>query len=174
MPSAKLITTTGIGTMKIKPVSLLIVIISLLLVSCSSANAEMVSMYDLQKAMIESDTSLPEMLTANYSDADAETNFSYLSSIDYDKVEGYFLAYASDGTAYEIAVICLKSEADIPLCKASLEAHRDERVRVYQNYKPTEASKAKNADIVSSGRYVALIMSDNIETVKNCFTEFVK
>ena len=36
---------------------------------------------------------------------DAEKNFSYISTLSYDKVADYFIVYSTEGTADEIAVI---------------------------------------------------------------------
>lgn len=141
------------------------------LVSCGEEKAP-VSMYDLRVAMLKADDSMPEMLSVSSSDTDCEESFDYLSDMDYSKVESFFLAYSADGSAYEIAVICLKTEADVSECKTSLESHRDSRVRTYENYLPNDAKQAKDTEIVSNGRYVAFIMCKDTKSVKNAFCDF--
>ena len=91
---------------------ILSVLLAASLVSCggegTSPDAPTVSMYDLRTAMLAADPSLPEMLSVSSADESAEDNFLYLSELEYEKVDSYFLAYAKDGSAYEIAVIAVK------------------------------------------------------------------
>lgn len=151
----------------------------LLLAGCAAPitpteNEPMVSMYDLRTAMLAKDPSLPEMTAVSSSDENAGELFGYLSDLDYEKVEGYFLAYASDGMAYEIAVVALKDAADLPALEASLKAHVQGRVNLYKTYAPEQVAKAQAAEIVSRGRYAALIMCGDQNAVKAAFEESVQ
>ncbi len=133
-----------------------------------------VSMYDLRKAMLAEDPSLPEMSAVSSVDEKADELFTYLSDIDYNKVEGYFLTFAADGTAYEIAVVALKERGDVSELLSSLRKHVEGRVNLYKSYAPDQVSRAENAEIVSAGRYVALIMCGDQAAVKAAFEKGVE
>ena len=125
-----------------------------------------ISMYDLRVEMLASDPSLPEMLVASSADKFPEEQFKYLSDVDYEKVEGFFLAYAADGMAYEIAAVLMKKESDVSECENSLKDHVKGRVELYKNYAPEEVAKAREARVVKVGRCVALIMCDDKAAVE--------
>ena len=151
-----------------------ILALALCLSLCACADDKEISIYELQKSMLDADAALPEMLTVSSSDGDAEKKFTYLSDVDYSKVEGYFLAYAADGMAYEIAVICLEDKADVSQAEASLRNHLEGRINLYKTYEPQQVTRAENALIISRGRCVALIMCDDTNAVKAAFEEFMK
>lgn len=134
----------------------------------------MVSLYDLRKAMLAAEPELPEMMAVSSSDENADQLFTYLSEADYAKVEGYYLAYAADGSAYEIAVVCLRSAEDTAEMEASLKTHVDGRVSLYKNYAPDQMEQAKAAKIVTRGRYVALVMCKAQDAVIRAFEDGVK
>lgn len=141
----------------------------------TGAPKSMVSMYDLRKAMLDAQPGLPEMTAVSSSDENAGALFSYLSELDYEKVEGYFLAYSSDGkTANEFAVVCLKDPADLPALEATLKAHIQGRVNLYKSYAPELVEQASAAEIVTEGRYAALIMCEDRAAVKNAFLAGVR
>ena len=137
--------------------------------------APMVSMYDLRKTILEAQPDLPEMSSVSSSDENAGELFTYLSDLDYEKVEGYFLSYASDGkTANEFAVVCLKNTADLPALETSLKAHIQGRVNLYKTYAPELVEQAGSAEIVTEGRYAALIMCEDRAAVKAAFLAGVR
>ena len=133
-----------------------------------------VSMYDLRSAMCAADESLPAMLYASSSDSDPADLFANISDVDYEKIDDFFVAYADDGKAYEIAVARAKDEADVNEIKDSFLAHVAERVNTYSYYMPDQKAKAEAAMVFTSGRYAVLIMCDNADAVKTAFDDFVK
>ncbi len=148
--------------------------VCLTLCGCGGQSSQpAVSVYDLQKAMVEADASLPEMLTANSNETQAKENFGYLSSLDYDKVEGYFLAYSAQGLADELAVIVLKDEDDVPEAVDSLKEHVQGRVDMYSFYEPEQAPRAEGAEVFSQGRYAVLIISDDPAASRTAFQQLV-
>ena len=157
-----------------KRITALLLALVLCLALCACGESKDISVYDLQKSMLSADAKLPEMLTASSSDSDGEKKFAYLSDVNYSKVDGFFLAYASDGMAYEIAVICLKNKADVPAAEASLREHLDGRINLYETYEPKQVQRAENALIVSRDRCVALIMCDDTNAVKAAFEDYLK
>ncbi len=132
----------------------------------ASPDAPTVSIYDLRIAMLEADASLPVMVSVSSADESAKDNFLYLSDLDYDKVDGYFLSYAEDGSAYEIAVIAVKDISDVPEAKESLDSHLKGRKDLYRNYSPKDLPLAEAAEIGTNGRYVYLIMCSDAKAVK--------
>ena len=155
------------------PVILAITLLAIVGVGCQSSEKEEISIYDLQKNMLAADDSLPEMLTVNSSASEAADNFSYLSDIDYEKVDAYFLAYSAEGKADEIAVIRLKEDKDVGEAKTSLEKHAQGRVSLYKTYDPSQVERAEDAMVFTSGRYAVLIISDQKEDVRSAFLDSV-
>ncbi len=151
---------------RIITVILAAVLLFSLVTSCTKKKDEMISMYDLQKALLAADDTLPEMMTVNSSSDGAEDLFTYVSDVGYSKVEGFIISYSSKGLADEIVVVCMKEESDVSEMIVSLNGHRDSRVLTYQNYDPSQTERAQNALVFSHGRYAALIISDNQDDVK--------
>ena len=141
--------------------------------STETEAAVLVSMYDLSKAMEAADPSLPKLLRVSSSDTDAATLFEYISTLAYEKVDGFFLAYAADGSASELAVVAVKDPADLLALKASLEAHLAERVLLYKNYSPDQVAQAEAARVVTSDRYAALVMCQARDAVIAAFQQGV-
>ena len=156
----------------------LVCVFLLLFAACASPEARQeeigeISMYDLRAAMLAADLALPEMLVASSADKHPEELFKYLSGVDYEKVDGFFLAYAADGMAYEIAVVALKKKSDVSECERSLKKHIEDRVNLYKTYAPAEVTKAARARVATVGRCVALIMCDSQTAVENAMREFL-
>jgi hypothetical protein len=141
------------------------------LASCGTKEStNSVGIYDLQTAMLAADDSLPQMQTVNSSSEDAARLFAYLSDMDYEKVNSFFLAYCQDGKeADEIAVIELKDQADLQEAQDSVQDHVDGRIKLYSTYGPDQAQRAEKALIFQEGNYVVLIISDQQDKVKEAF-----
>lgn len=133
-----------------------------------------IDMYELQKSMISADKSLPEMKISGSWDENAEKAFSYISDMEYNKIHGFFLAYAADGMAYELAVVQLKDKSDAGELEDSLNEHVQTRVRMYKTYEPEQVQRAENAVVKTVGDCVLLIMSDSPENAETAFKEFTK
>ena len=133
-----------------------------------------IDMHELQKSMVEADKSLPEMKISGSWDENAEKAFSYLSDMEYNKIHGFFLAYAADGMAYELAVVQLKDKSDAGEMEDSLNEHVQTRVRMYKTYEPEQVQRAENAVVKTVGDCVLLIMCDSPENAETAFKEFTK
>lgn len=133
-----------------------------------------IDMYELQKSMVSADKSLPEMKISGSWDENAEKAFSYISDMEYNKIHGFFLAYAADGMAYELAVVQLKNKSDAGEMEDSLNEHVQTRVRMYKTYEPEQVQRAENAVVKTVGDCVLLIMSDSPENAETAFKEFTK
>lgn len=104
------------------------VMLSLSLCACGE-KTKSIDMQALENSMVSADKSLPEMKVSGSWDENAEKAFSYISDLEYNKIHGFFLAYAADGMAYEIAVVQLKDKSDASAMADSLREHVQSRVR---------------------------------------------
>lgn len=153
---------------------LILLAVVCLLGGCLEGAAKTVSMYDLRVAMLEADDSFPEMLSVSDEDVDAEHLFSYVSDISYDKVEHFFLSYSKEGLADELVVVTAKNTDDLAEIKGALEAHKESRIKLYQQYLPKEQKRAEDGMIFTKGLYVVLIISDQTDAVKAAFETMVE
>lgn len=124
------------------------------------------------RAMMEVDTTLPEMITRSSSDAEAKDNFFYLSDLDYGKVDAYFYACADAGTAEEIAVVKLKNKSDAAAMMDSLHKHVEARQGTFEEYDPEQVPLTESAVVTREGRYVALIVSKKNGLAQKTFQDF--
>lgn len=148
-------------------------VMALSLCACGE-KTQKIDMYELQKSMVSADKSLPEMKISGSWDENAEKAFSYISDMEYNKIHGFFLAYAADGMAYELAVVQLKDKSDAGAMEDSLNEHVQTRVRMYKTYEPEQVQRAENAVVKTVGDCVLLIMSDSPENAETAFKEFTK
>lgn len=131
-------------------------------------------MQALENSMVSADKSLPEMKVSGSWDENAEKAFSYISDLEYNKIHGFFLAYAADGMAYEIAVVQLKDKSDASAMADSLREHVQSRVQMYKTYEPEQVQRAESAVVKTDGDCVLLIMSDAPQNAETAFKEFTK
>jgi len=151
-------------------------LLCLLLTACSGGGPQEkpVSMYDLQTAMLAADSSLPDMLTVNSAGADGAEMFSHLSHVDYEKVDGFFLAYSATGLADEVAVVRLKEAGHVEEMKSSLHDHVEGRVKLYRNYQPDQMRRVEEGLIFTRGHYAVLIISDQPSRIRAAFEQAVE
>lgn len=144
----------------------------LALCACSGSKTAAIDMQELQKYMLAADESLPEMKISGSWEENGEKAFSYISDLEYNKIHGFFLAYAADGMAYELAVLQLEDASDAPAAADSLRRHVESRVRMYRTYEPGQVQRAESAVVKTRGDCVLLIMSDTPTAAENAFKEF--
>lgn len=128
-----------------------------------------VSISQLQKIMLSADSTLPEMTQISSEDEQAELNFTYLSDLSYDLVDSYFYAYASEGTAEEIAVIKLKDKNDAASMMQAMHDHIKNRQGTFQEYDPKQVGMTEKAVVTREGNYIALIISSKNGLVQKAF-----
>lgn len=133
-----------------------------------------IDMQALENSMVSVDKTLPEMKVSGSWDENAEKAFSYISDLEYNKIHGFFLAYAADGMAYEIAVVQLKDKSDASAMADSLREHVQSRVQMYKTYEPEQVQRAESAVVKTDGDCVLLIMSDAPQNAETAFKEFTK
>lgn len=149
------------------------VMLSLSLCACGE-KTKSIDMQALENSMVSADKSLPEMKVSGSWDENAEMAFSYISDLEYNKIHGFFLAYAADGMAYEIAVVQLKDKSDASAMADSLREHVQSRVQMYKTYEPEQVQRAESAVVKTDGDCVLLIMSDAPQNAETAFKEFTK
>ena len=150
---------------------LAVCLLAVSLTACSGGGAApstTVNMEQLQKAMLSADPTLAKditSITSNTGDAsEAKKNFSYFSTLDYEKVDRYLLSYSSSGTADEVAVIAVKDAADVSEAASTLRAHVDDRLK---------ASRVEKAEIFTKDQYAVLLICDDSDAVKTAFEDFL-
>lgn len=149
------------------------VMLSLSLCACGE-KTKSIDMQALENSMVSADKSLPEMKVSGSWDENAEKAFSYISDLEYNKIHGFFLAYAADGMAYEIAVVQLMDKSDASAMADSLREHVQSRVQMYKTYEPQQVQRAESAVVKTDGDCVLLIMSDAPQNAETAFKEFTK
>lgn len=149
------------------------VMLSLSLCACGE-KTKSIDMQALENSMVSADKTLPEMKVSGSWDENAEKAFSYISDLEYNKIHGFFLAYAADGMAYEIAVVQLKDKSDASAMADSLREHVQSRVQMYKTYEPEQVQRAESAVVKTDGDCVLLIMSDAPQNAETAFKEFTK
>lgn len=120
------------------------VILAFSLCACGE-KTKSIDMQALENSMVSADKSLPEMKVSGSWDENAEKAFSYISDLEYNKIHGFFLAYAADGMAYEIAVVQLKDKSDASAWPTALREHVQSRVQMYKTYEPQQVQRAESA-----------------------------
>lgn len=155
-------------------ITVCILLAAALITGCSGGNSgTTVSMFELRTAMEAADDTLGEMLSADSSAEDAEDLFSYISDMDYSKVDKFFVSYSKEGNADEIAVIAVKNSGDVSEAEKSLKVHVQDRINVFTQYAPDQVKKAEKAEVFISGKYAVLMICDKQAEVKKTFTEFI-
>lgn len=149
------------------------VMLSLSLCACGE-KTKSIDMQVLENSMVSADKTLPEMKVSGSWEENSEKAFSYISDLEYNKIHGFFLAYAADGMAYEIAVVQLKDKSDASAMADSLREHVRSRVQMYKTYEPQQVQRAESAVVKTDGDCVLLIMSDAPQNAETAFKEFTK
>lgn len=149
------------------------VMLALSLCACGE-KTKSIDMQALENSMVSADKTLPEMKVSGSWEENVEKAFSYISDLEYNKIHGFFLAYAADGMAYEIAVVQLKDKSDASAMADSLREHVRSRVQMYKTYEPQQVQRAESAVVKTDGDCVLLIMSDAPQNAETAFKEFTK
>ena len=120
--------------------------------------------------LIYADITMKEQINAVYSD------LSNIFHLDTTMVEDYSARYTSGryGVA-DVAIIKLKRPDDIVDIEAvtlALEQRRDDRIAEFENYDVHDAFRiAKEAQIISRGNYVILLMLEDFDAAETIILE---
>ena len=159
------------------PVAVIVILIVGCLCACSGKTEKSaVSMYDLKEAMANATDKFSDMTYASNEDPNPDEIFENISSMDYGKVESFFIYYATNGTgnADEIAVIQVKKADDVTEARKELESHISKRQALYSTYDKSQLTKLDSAKVEIEGNCVALIVGDDMNKIAKAFHDFVK
>lgn len=164
--------TRMVNDMKRFQALLLAGVMALGLCACSddSVTADAMS---VGEQLMEADTSLPDMSVVTSKDENAELNFSMLCDADYKLVDSYYYAYASDGTAPEIAVVTTKKESDNAKVMEAVISHVETRRGTMAEYSPDQVELVSNYTLVRRGRVICYIVSEKRGLAEQAFTEYM-
>ena len=123
--------------------------------------------------LASADTSLPDMSVVTSTDENAELNFTTLCDADYKYVDSYYYAYASDGTAPEIAVVTTKKESDNAKVMEAIVSHIETRRGTMAEYSPDQVELVENYTLVRRGRVIVYIVSEKRGLAEQAFTEYM-
>ena len=136
--------------------------------------AKPVSLYDLSRAMLAA-AEFGEMRYVSNTDDEAAEEFEYLSDLDYELVDSWFLSYAADGkgNADEVAVVRVRDAADLDKAVSSLQAHLEKRIALYKTYDPSQSEKVGKGLVFSEAGYAVLIVSGDNRAIRSAFQDFL-
>ena len=151
-------------------------VIASVLCACSAKTAKDISLYDLKNAMAQATDKFSDMTYASSEDNDAANIFTNISQMNYSKVKGFCVYYATNGTgnADEIAIIQVKKSGDLTEARKSLEAHLEKRKSLYSTYDKSQLKKLEGARVVSAENCAALIVADDADKISDAFYSFFK
>lgn len=119
-------------------------------------------------------TGFPEMKTITSEDKDAEIDFTTLCDFSYDKVSSYFYAYASDGTAPEVAVVTLKNPDDTADLMRSIKDHVTTREGTMQEYSPDQVEMVRSYLLSQQNGTVGLFIGKGSAALEKSFRAALK
>lgn len=160
---------------KITAVILSAVMLCGILSACGD-DAEEISMYDLNQALVGFTGDPDSMKYASSSDSNPEELLSHVSNIEYSKVKAFFITYASNGTgnADEIVAIQVKKKSDLNQAADSLRSHLETRKTLYAAYDKNQLPKLEKAKVFTRGTLAILMVSDNSDKMEAAFYGFFK
>lgn len=160
---------------KITAVILSAVMLCGILSACGD-DAEEISMYDLNQALVGFTGDPDNMKYASSSDSNPEELLSHVSNIEYSKVKAFFITYATNGTgnADEIVAIQVKKKSDLNQAADSLRSHLETRKTLYAAYDKSQLPKLEKAKVFTRGTLAILMVSDNSDKMEAAFYGFFK
>ena len=160
---------------KITAVILSAVVLCGIFTACGD-EAEEISMYDLNQALVGFTGEPDNMKYASSSDSNPQDLLAHVSNIEYSKVKAFFITYASDGTgnADEIAAIQVKKKSDLNEAAESLRNHLETRKTLYAAYDKTQLPKLDKAKVFTRGTRAILMVADDSDKMEAAFNDFFK
>lgn len=161
--------------MKTKYFLPLLLLLALGLCACEGGqtSSHAVDMEELQEVLLAADDTLPEMQSVHGGMEDADHSFTYISTMDYSKIENYLTSFSTTGKAEEITVIAVKDPADVSEAEKALQDHLDYRKKIFQQYAPAEAKRLDLAQVFTKDQYAVLIITEKADAVRQAFEDFV-
>ena len=155
------------GTIKASAALIFVLLLSVLLSSCSGQNSLNDRTIDIEKA----GAALVEC--SEFDDNLRSVPLSMLSSIIGDigaiKEASAYMA-ESGATAEAVMVMKCDNSEDAAAVKKLAESYRDTQKHLFESYNPNEVPKLENAVIETKGLYVLYAVGKNIDSVKQVFS----
>lgn len=130
---------------------------------------------EMAKAIVESQTELPDLIQITSADADFSTWVSDYYQLPAEQVAGGAIFYADGVEASEIAVLSLADEKSAEAVKSALNQYIESRAGVFEGYAPRQAALAKGGSVSVNGKYAALLICGDTPAAEaaflNCFGE---
>ena len=161
-----------------KHLLLWILVLSLLMTACGqTAPAETgMDARSILRVMLEAAPE-PEDSYAVYDfgEDDSLVMLEFLYSISREEVEDSAFAQANGASAFEVMVFCLAEDTDADRAAACCQNRLIARQGDFTGYAPDQAALAENGVVLSAGRWMALVISEDTDAVKaafeSCFSE---
>jgi succinylglutamate desuccinylase len=98
-----------------------------------------------------------------------------LYDLSFDGLEEYEIYVSGTlATANELTVMKLANADAVAAARKSIESRISDQTSNYENYRPDELFRIKNAIIVEKGNYILFSVSEDNETVKKLFEDSLK
>ncbi len=121
-------------------------------------------------AQIKSCVTLPEMI-----ELDAVDKLERYYGITADMIADYAGGIDSSGVGQdEIVIIKADSEEQVETIKEKLQVRYDSKLSQNENYNAEEAEKIRNCSVESSGLYVYMIISNDVDQITQIVTDAIK
>ena len=153
---------------KVRVMTALIAVL-LLLSSCGKSTTADVNLSDVL-AEISDSVQLPNELTKM-----TMSELTGLYGIESDEIVQFAGYYTDVGTlADEIVLIEAKDSAAADTVRQKVEDRYDAKLAEMKDYLPDEYEKIQNGTVLVQGSYIALIVSDNADTVQDIYKAAIK
>lgn len=139
---------------------------------CGKEEAESkFSATQLMEKVLSGINDLPEVEVVTEKSDDAESIFSYLSDLNFDKVKSFEYRFSKEGLADEIAVIEVKNSDDVDSVMKDLNDRVETRKNTFKTYDEKEVSKFDTALVVAKDNYILMIIGNQSQNGKYEFNK---
>ena len=160
-----------------KRLLLWMLVLSLLLAACGKTPSAGVTGMDTEGIlqMMAQAAPEPEDSYFAYDQRDTLVYLEYGYGISPDDVEDARTMMPTGASAFELTVVHLTEEADLDAAIQRFQQHLLAREGDFTGYAPDQAALAENGVVLTAGRWLALVISEDTDAVKaafeSCFTE---
>lgn len=126
---------------------------------------------EIAQAMIDSQSELSNLAQITWKDEEFASYLTNDYQIDKELVEDGTICYADGANANEIAVVALKDKKDSETVQKALEEYIQNRAGVFEGYAPQQAAMVKDGIVVKNGKYIALLICQDISAAKEAFLD---
>ncbi len=129
-------------------------------------NSAAVPCTELCSSLMEDDLSLDCDIVCGYEDEQFETYFSYLYNIPMENIKDGCIIYVSSGSSADEVSLLLPADAGKgAVITTALNNRIEKRKQDYNGYNDDEVEKLNHALVTPIGNYIALVISDQPQSV---------